>query len=294
MATRAVVEENDIYVIFDKKGENLKAVGLMNTDIEIKQNDFVKPAPPIKNADAKKSPLLNYSLNSLISISNRDALEENDYVLVKVELSGAVKYLPGKVSARVGADYVVDLYTYADSTLKNQSTELITIQEVHRDKIHKNIPVNDPPTYTGDSAKFNVLCIYRDNNTPIVIKYDVFVANSIVNVADQNQIDIKNAGGDLGHLTFVSKPILGSAGTGNKTEYLIQGTNYVRNLRILYYYTVVDNFTDPKDPNDSTKNITVVRGGKKSKDKTRKNTMPLQFAPGAKRSYLKRRKSSRK
>jgi hypothetical protein len=38
-----------------------------------------------------------------------------------------------------------------------------------------------------------------------------------------------------------------------------------------------------------------VFGGKKSrKQKTRKNTMPLQFAPGAKRSYLKRRKSSRK
>jgi hypothetical protein len=40
---------------------------------------------------------------------------------------------------------------------------------------------------------------------------------------------------------------------------------------------------------------TVVFGGKKSKkQKTRKNTMPLQFAPGAKRAYLKRRKSSRK
>jgi len=294
MATRAVVEENDIYVIFDKKGENLKAVGLMSSDTEIKPNDFVKPAPPIKNADAKKSPLLNYSLNSLISISNTDALEENDYVLVKVVVSHAVKYLPGKVSARVGADYVVDLYTYEDNTLKKPSTELITIQEVPRDKIHKNIPVNDPPTYTGDSAKFNVSCIYRDNKTKIVITLDNFQTHSIVNADDK--IEIKNAGGGgtLSELTIVSTPILGSAGTGNKTEYLIQGTNYLRNVRILYYYTVVDNFTDPKDPNDSTKNITVVRGGKKSKDKTRKNTMPLQFAPGAKRSYLKRRKSSRK
>jgi hypothetical protein len=47
-------------------------------------------------------------------------------------------------------------------------------------------------------------------------------------------------------------------------------------------------------PNEITNN-TVVFGGKKSKkQKTRKNTMPLQFAPGAKRAYLKRRKSSRK
>ena len=38
-----------------------------------------------------------------------------------------------------------------------------------------------------------------------------------------------------------------------------------------------------------------VFGGKKTyTKKTRKNTMPLQFAPGAKRAYLKRRKSSRK
>jgi hypothetical protein len=46
---------------------------------------------------------------------------------------------------------------------------------------------------------------------------------------------------------------------------------------------------------DKITDNTVVFGGKKSKkQKTRKNTMPLQFAPGAKRAYLKRRKSSRK
>jgi hypothetical protein len=281
----SIIEPNDIYVIFDKKGQNLKGVGLMDSATTITENSFLKA--PITNDEAKKSKFLNYSLNSLIS--NAIALAVNDPVLVKVEKDGITKYLPGKVSAIVAPNDVnVELYACKHNT-RELSDNLIKITEIPSSNIIKNIQVNEQYSIGTVNKKFEVSYMVKTTDTASITETYTDFINKII-VSDE-VITINGVGMSvIETLTFTTIPILTSDGT----DYLIKGTGIAvigKNDRIPYYYTVVDKFTDPKDSN---KTIPVVRGGKKSKDKTRKNTMPLQFAPGAKRSYLKRRKSSRK
>jgi hypothetical protein len=276
----AAVVKNDIYVIFDNEGKNLKAVGLMDDATTIKTNDFVTDAIP--NEAAKKNKSLSYSLNSLIS--NTDELKVNDSVLVKVVFAGVAQYLPGKVIAiNAGGDVNVELYAYK-SDKRESSSNQITITEIPLSNIIKNIPVNEKYSITARTTRFEVSYIMKTkDDVGITETYSNFNAKSTFSTFDK-VITINDAPGSsnvLEQLKFITIPIL----TADGTDYLIQGTGVAQNERIPYYYTVVNTFTDSGH---------VVRGGKKSKNKTRKNTMPLQFAPGAKRAYLKRRKSSRK
>jgi hypothetical protein len=286
----AAVSKDDVYVILDKEGKNLKAVGLMSNNTTINPNKFVATAMSIEQAKKNKS--LSYSLKSLISTTE---LKKDDNVLVKVEFVGVAtpEYLPGKVSViNVGGDVNVELYAYKNDK-REPSAKKFTITAIPLSNIIKNIQVNEEYSSTTTTEKFKVSYIVKDkDDADIIVIHTDFNANSTVITAPVKEITINDAHGSsniIEKLKFIDKPIL----TADGTDYLIKGTGGLMksNERIPYYYTVVNTFTDPKD---SSKPITVVRGGKKSKDKTRKNTMPLQFAPGAKRSYLKRRKSSRK
>ena len=265
----ATVEKGDIYVIFDKNVQNLKAVGLMDNASTIIKNELVNRN--LKKEDAKADRVLKYKVSTLVE-SSKNGFNVGDAVLVEHFYNSIKTFVPGKIESIDSGkgEAIVVLYKgiYDKKEFKSDSSNEIKITEIPFAKLKKNIPVEDDSWGKGTRITHIFKVSYLTSSSSSTTPHKDFIANELSNIG----------------ITINDLDILSVEKSGDKFNYLIQRTGYSTNIRIPYEYAVVK----------SIGNIEVKYGGKNSKGKTRKNTMPLQYAPGAKRAYLKRRKSSRK
>jgi hypothetical protein len=258
------VQKDDIYLVFDKdNNRTLKAMGKMhdNTTIGERVNDVVVDT---RNKDEKEVLIEKFAANTS-SVFN---IEES--VVVKLEDGGNFLYIPGFV---VDVDSSAGLYKIGVETGR-------TITAVPKENIRHNRKLK-----SGEKGWFfsDIILgqVVKNKGDQKEMNYDTYRKGIPAIITGSGIIDITGENGDkYTHNTFKIKN--GKDIPPNTVKF-----KSVVPLRFNAAHGVSGELT----PSPA---ITVFGGKKSRKQKTRKNTMPLQFAPGAKRSYLKRRKSSRK
>jgi len=270
----------DIYMVFDKdiSTPTLKAMGKMDTTDKIGTPiDGISGTIP----DIKRKPI---QLLATLSANIDKVFKVNESVIVKLEDGGGTEflYIPGFVVGPVpapgpGAKYNIGLA---------KDREITGVEEKN---IARNVPlkVGEAGWFFSDVVLGNIVKGNGDNKKMTYANYVAQVAEIISSVNGARKIEAIAV--DPGN-SYTIRPITLDGNPINQVK--------MKSVVPLIYNTSA-NASVVANPALNhvvmTVNANKIFGGKKSrKQKTRKNTMPLQFAPGAKRSYLKRRKSSRK
>ena len=276
-----MAEKGDIYMVFDKAigTKTLKAIGTMETTDKI-GTPIVGISGTIP--DIKHKPI---QLLATLSANIDKVFKVNESVIVKLDDGGGTEflYIPGFVVAVV-PDPAGGSPTYNIGLAKNS-----TIIGVKEKNIARNVQLaaGDEGWFFSDTVLVSLLGPSQE------ITYDNYVRQVADIISDPNgarkikatAVNLGSESYTIAQITLDRKPI-----TQVKMKSVVP----------LIYNTPNDDNAVLANPAVNHVVMTadlskIIFGGKKSrKQKTRKNTMPLQFAPGAKRSYLKRRKSSRK
>jgi len=267
----------DIYMVFKQDDlTKLKAMGKMESnntigasvnDIEVDTNDVGQ-----KNM-----------LKSKFAAKLDKEFKVTDSVIVKLEKDDSFLYIPGFV-VEVVAAAAAAAPTYNIGVAKDS-----TITAVKEENIAKNVPltVDQEGWFFSDTVLSSLL---DGTQTITYTDYAKKAEDIITKVDGARKIKVDNT------------TKIGSDDAYEINPAIVLAGKDITQVKMKSVVPLIYN-TPSADVGDPTKNHVVMTadsskiifGGKKSrKQKTRKNTMPLQFAPGAKRAYLKRRKSSRK
>jgi hypothetical protein len=280
MASIKINPEN-IVMTFNKDG---KLLGLGKTNagsivINVPVQKSITGEIDLGNSATNVDKYKKTVAKALLSTDFKTEYKKDDSVIVKLKnsTSDSFLYIPGTIEQDVPAG--------ADATVSVGEGGHIKITDVPLANICSNFKLKENETGFFFSDR-----VIRD-----VLK-NATVAFGSITTANLNDI-IQGTG----KITVLSV-------NGERYDHaafkLMNGKDIQLNMAkqksvVPMGFNNVNDINNPEEilltlPNEITNN-TVVFGGKKSKkQKTRKNTMPLQFAPGAKRAYLKRRKSSRK
>ena len=265
------IKENDIIMTFNSNGE-LLGLGKSTSDSEVVVQKKFNTSPIDINDAAKKQ-----AAKLFLSTEFKKEYSNEDGVIVKLKGGDKYLYVPGTI---------VDVPEGAAA-----STEYTVLVAAGR-KIAK-VPLANISTNfalkNGESGVF-----FSDTVISNILKPDTDYTS--ISEADLNGI-IQGTG----KITLTAD--LGSDPTYKHNEVKLVNSNTISTNTIKPKSVVPLGFNMVENAGSADEKIklteeanvvsnSVVFGGKKSK--TRKNTMPLQFAPGAKRAYLKRRKSIRK
>jgi len=253
----------DIYMVFDKTEPTiLKAMGKMtdNNTIGASVND---------NEVDTKIQVEKDMLKSKFAAKSSGQLNNGDSVIVKLAHDGKFLYIPGFV-----VDTNRDAGPYKIGVAPGR-----TIINVLEENIVKNrkLEIDEKGWFFSDIVLGQVVKGEATDNKEL--GYDEYVKGIDKIILGSALIDITADNGD----------------TYTHIEFKLQNGNDIAENTVKPKSVVPYIFNTENAGKLAVSTVKTVFGGKKSrKQKTRKNTMPLQFAPGAKRAYLKRRKSSRK
>lgn len=254
--------EGDIYLIFDKNDKTkLKAMGTMTDSSNF--GDSINDTVVDTTADDEKKILREkFTAKASIEINNDDS------VIVKLEDNGKIIYIPG---------FVVDTNS-GSGPYKIGVEPGRTITNVPKENIVKNrkLESGEKGWFFSDVVLGQVVKGKTDNKELDYTEYKkglqaIIVGSGIVNITGFDGDKYKHA------------------------EFALLNGNIIKEDAAKFKSVVPYLFNKENAGKVEASDSKTVFGGKKpNAKKTRKNTMPLQFAPGAKRAYLKRRKSSRK
>jgi hypothetical protein len=275
-----VGKKGDIYMVFDSN-EKLHAIGKME-DVDIFGPNIITDPIDIQDANKRKT------VKSKFAAKLDKEFEVEGSVIVKLEKGGSFLYIPGFVEKIEQAPSAGTPGKYTIGIARDSR-----ITEVNEENIAKNVPlgINEEGWFFSDTVLGSLL----DGNQSISYTDYANKAGEIITKVD-------------GARKITATALAKSDPTKPEDSYTIDPINLAGNdiTEVKMKSVVPFIYNTPADAgvlSDPAKNHVVMTtdasqiifGGKKSrKQKTRKNTMPLQFATGAKRAYLKRRKSSRK
>lgn len=273
-STSIQIKPENIVMIFNKDG---KLLGLGKTNAGVPVIDV-----PVQKSMTGEIDLGNeYKktvAKALLSTDFKTQYKKNDSVIVKLQV-GAEKilYIPGIIEDNV-------LSSANDATVIVGEGGNLKITEVPFANICSNFKLKE--NETGFFFSDRVIKDVLKNDTVFGSITDANLNGIIKGTGKITVTSINGEKYNHDEITLINTEKIDS-NTAKQKNVVPMGFNNVNDLANPSQITL----TTP----DEITNNTVVFGGKKSKkQKTRKNTMPLQFAPGAKRAYLKRRKSSRK
>jgi hypothetical protein len=286
------VQIGDIYLIFDKENPGkLKAMG--------KMKDAKQMAEPVKEVSGEVATIkADPKIKQRISSNLNRKFEKGYSVIVKLEHDNKFLYIPG---------FVVDIEVAGDGSMRYKIgvAKDKTITGVQQNQIARNDalePANppNPPNNEGWFFSDVVLGSLLDgNNTELDYKaYAAKMDDIITNANGVRKITVQSLTSSPDAIKKASET--SPATTADQDSYQLTdpielNNNEIEKVKMKSVVPLSFNAADVSGEKIAPSSATTVFGGKKSrKQNTRKNTMPLQFAPGAKRSYLKRRKSSRK
>jgi len=254
--------EGDIYLIFDKNDkQKLKAMGTMadSSNFGNSINDTVVNT----SVDDEKKTLKEKFATKTSSDFNND-----DSVIVKLEDSEKYLYIPGFVVDTNGGSGPFKIGVESGRTITN----------VPKENIVKNrkLEIGEKGWFFSDVVLGQIVKGKNDNKELDYAEY-------------KKGIPAIKSGSGIINITGID---------GDKYKHLefsLLNRNIIKEDTAKFKSVVPYLFNKENAGNiESSASKTVFGGKKTNTKKTRKNTMPLQFAPGAKRAYLKRRKSSRK
>jgi hypothetical protein len=272
-------EAGDIYMVFKPDDPTkLKAMGKM------KSNDTIGASVNDIEVDTNDVGQKNM-LKSKFAAKLDKEFNVTDSVIVKLEKGGSFLYIPGFVVEVVAAAAAAAAPTYNIGVAKDS-----TITAVKEENIAKNVPLT-----AGQEGWFfsdTVLGSLLDGTQTITYeKYAIKAEDIITKVNGARKIKVENTikiGSDDAYEINPAIVLDAKDITQVKMKSVVPFIYNTPALPAVLSDPAVNHVV-------MTEKVNTIFGGKKSrKQKTRKNTMPLQFAPGAKRAYLKRRKSSRK
>lgn len=231
---------------------------------------------------------------ALLSTSFKEEYKKDDGVIVKLKGGTDVYlYIPGIIESDVNPLAV------SANVIVGDGKKIIDVPLTNICSNYK-LKENESGFFFSDFALGTILggkkhSEIEDDHLNQIIKEDNYKKITITPPSAGGDIIKTDAGKEyyISHNSF-------TVGTGSMQKTIGTNDNVSTKSVVPMGFNMVDDIGNPESivltkPDDINVNKTVVFGGKQSKkQKTRKNTMPLQFAPGAKRAYLKRRKSSRK
>jgi hypothetical protein len=254
--------EGDIYLIFDKNDKTmLKAMGTM-TDSSNFGNSINDTVVNTSVDDEKKI------LKEKFSAKTASEFNNDDSVIVKLEDNGKIIYIPGFVVDTNGGSGPFKIGVESGRTITN----------VPKENIVKNRKLE-----SGEKGWFFS---------------DVVLGQVVKGKTDNKELDYTEYKKGIPAIIVGSGLIEITGENGDKythTGFKLTNSNDIAENTAKFKSVVPHLFNKENAGKLESSDSKTVFGGKKTNTKkTRKNTMPLQFAPGAKRAYLKRRKSSRK
>jgi len=254
--------EGDIYLIFDKNDtQKLKAMGTM-ADSSNFGNSINDTVVNTSVDDEKKNLKEKFAAKSSSNFNNDDS------VIVKLEDNGKNLYIPGFVIGTNGGSGPFKIGVEPGRTITN----------VPKENIVKNrkLEIGEKGWFFSDVVLGQIVKGKNDNKELDYAEYKkgiptIIVGSGLIEITGEQDDKYK-------HVQFS----------------LINGNSI--NPDTAKFKSVVPYLFNKENAGkvEASDTKTVFGGKKTYTKKTRKNTMPLQFAPGAKRAYLKRRKSSRK
>jgi hypothetical protein len=252
------VEENNIVMTFNESGELTgvgKSTGNAKVGIQTKIIDN-----PLILTDENKPKLIEQ-----LKLKNKEKYEVNDAVIVKLVGNNNILYIPGFIVSGAGP-YIVGVDK--ERTIINVDAKNIVL--------NRKLASGEQGWFFSDVVLGEVV---KDGGDTKELNYDTYVERIDKIIPGSALITITGETSDK--YTHMAFNLINNNDISENTAKFKSVVPYLFNKEENEKLAVSESKT--------------VFGGKKSrKQKTRKNTMPLQFAPGAKRAYLKRRKSSRK
>ena len=265
-----VGDTGDIYMIFNKDDlKHIKSIGTLSAELN---DTSIGSISDVNKLDEPEVKIIQEKLFN--SIKKSTPIKPNDSVIVKLQNSipDNFLYIPGVVTV-AGATYTINI------------GEGTTITNVDARNITKNRQLKDNETgwFFSDSVLASFIKDGKVNVTSM--PYNEYA----------DKIDAIRAKSDTYRLIENKKATTVGTDVVYEINTIDLGSKDITEVKaksvVPYFYNQKADLQDKIEQIDTA----IVFGGKKSKKpKTRKNTMPLQYAPGAKRAYLKRRKSSRK
>ena len=266
-------------MVFDKdiKKQALKAMGTMKN-----ANEIGTPIDSISGNTKAFSPIQLTTLSANID----KVFAKDESVIVKLKDADKILYIPGFVVEGGGAaPYTIGL------------AKDITITGVDEQNIAKNIQLDDADNNEGWFFSDAVLGSFAGaGNSTTYGEYIKKIEDITTHANSVRKIKVSSLASSPDAIKKASETTPPTSPDKDSYELTAVITLNGKNITQVKMKSVVPLSFNKEDGGEIAISLaTTVFGGKKSrKQKTRKNTMPLQFAPGAKRSYLKRRKSSRK
>lgn len=276
-------EKGDIYMVFDKDiaTPTLKAMGTMASVNDMGLNIITAAVDP-------SDPKNNKAITEKFAANFDKIFAPNESVIVKLENGGEFLYIPGFVESVVpGAPA-----TYTIGVAKDRE-----ITGVEEKNIAKNVPLTD-------AAGNNEGWFFSDTVLGSLLESTQTITYNNYNTKIKDIIASKDGARKIKAIRLFNSDSSKPDNDSYEIDTIKLGEKNITQVKMKSVVPFIYNTpADASVVGDPAKNHVVMTadpskiifGGKKSrKQKTRKNTMPLQFAPGAKRAYLKRRKSSRK
>ena len=286
------VKKGNIVMTFNTEGK-LLGLGKVNVDttpsvqVEKALTGEINLGVTASDQDKYKKTLAK----ALLSTSFKETYNKDEGVIVKLKAKSVDEYLyiPGIIAANVDSGGKADVIVGDGKTMT----------EVPLENIRSNYKLkeNESGFFFSDTELANTLggktySNITDDDLKTIIKEDNYKKFSIPSlgasiitkdVATNKEYYIRHNAFTIGS----TKKTIGANDRVSTKSVVPMGFNMVNDIENPNFIELTT------DSNINEQNV--VFGGKQSKkQKTRKNTMPLQYAPGAKRAYLKRRKSSRK
>ena len=286
------VKNGDIYLIFDKENPDLlKAMG--------KMNDAKQMADPIKEVSGEVNKIkTNQKLKQRISSNLNRKFETGYSVIVKLQHNSNFLYIPGFVVGIQMGTGQNGSNLYKIGVAKDKTITGVQQNQIARnDALEPANPLNNEGWFFSDVVLGSLL---DGNNTELEYQqYAEKMEEIIRNTDGVRKITVQSLTSSPDakkKASETSPPTSPDQDSYQLTDKITLNNNEIEQVKMKSVVPLIFNAAELADPEKIVpSSATTVFGGKKSrKQNTRKNTMPLQFAPGAKRSYLKRRKSSRK
>ena len=259
------IQKGDIVMTFNPDN-SVKGIGIANVDASVELEKKIEVDIKDKAGQDKAKLLLNSS--------SKDKYNDGQVVIVKLNVNSKTDYLyiPGTIlkEEEVSGNKVYDVLIAPDRT--------ITKVPIANIRLNYQLKENEEGIYFSD----------------ITIQKEI--TDKITDFSAITDDFLEKIMGGSGKITVNTVVDTKYTHTGNIK---LQNATEIPEATEVGYKNVVplgfnrmdgDNVVLTADASPDK-----IFGGKKTNTKkTRKNTMPLQFAPGAKRAYLKRRKSLRK